>query len=171
MKKTSNMSLNIETKVSQALRFLDEKTGAVIPSIQLSATYARDANYEIRKPYWYRRDGNETTAQAEAIIAELEGAEDSILFSSGMSAATAIIDNLPDGAHVVLPKVMYHGVLQQFQRYHKLNRISISQYEAGNLSEMEAVIIDGKTQLVWIETPNNPDWAAVSYTHLRAHET
>lgn len=46
MKKTSNMSLNIETKVSQALRFLDEKTGAVIPSIQLSATYARDANYE-----------------------------------------------------------------------------------------------------------------------------
>lgn len=159
MKKTKNMSLNIETKVSQALRFLDDTTGAVIPSIQLSATYARDTNYEIRKPYWYRRDGNETTAQAESILAELEGAEDSILFSSGMSAATAIIDNLPFGAHVVLPSVMYHGVLQQFQRYQKLNRLSISHYEAGNLEEMEEAIISGKTELVWVETPNNPDWA------------
>lgn len=159
MKKTNNISLDIETKVSQALRFLDETTGAVTPNIQLSATYARDANYEIRKPYWYRRDGNETTAQAEEIIAELEVAEDSILFSSGMSAATAIIDNLPHGAHVVLPKVMYHGVLQQFQRYHQLNRLSISHYEAGNLREMETAIIDGKTELVWVETPNNPDWA------------
>ena len=159
MKKKKDFSLELETKVAQALRFVDDTTGAVTPNIQLSATYARDENYDNRKPYWYRRDGNETTTYAEEIIAELEGAKDSILFASGMSAATAVIDNLPKDAHVVIPKVMYHGVLAQFQRYEELKRLSISYYEAGNLKEMETVINGRKTDLVWVETPNNPDWA------------
>ena len=159
MKKKKNFSLELETKVAQALRFIDDTTGAVTPNIQLSATYARDENYDNRKPYWYRRDGNETTTYAEEIIAELEGAKDSILFASGMSAATAVIENLPKDAHVVIPKVMYHGVLAQFQRYEELKRLKISYYEAGDLQEMETVINGRKTDLVWVETPNNPDWA------------
>ena len=112
-----NRKQSIVTRVAQALHFVDAETGAVIPSIQPSATYARDDNYEIRKPYWYRRDGSQTTAHAEAIIAELENAESSLLFSSGMSACTAVIEHLPTEAHVVVPKVMYHGVLQQIQKY------------------------------------------------------
>ena len=159
MKKKKNFSLELETKVAQALRFIDDTTGAVTPNIQLSATYARDENYDNRKPYWYRRDGNETTTYAEEIIAELEGAKDSILFASGMSAATAVIDNLPRDAHVVIPKVMYHGVLAQFQRYEELKRLNISYYEAGDLEELETVINGRKIDLVWVETPNNPDWA------------
>ena len=159
MKKKKNFSLELETKVAQALRFIDDTTGAVTPNIQLSATYARDENYDNRKTYWYRRDGNETTTYAEEIIAELEGAKDSILFASGMSAATTVIDNLPKDAHVVIPKVMYHGVLAQFQRYEELKRLNISYYEAGDLEEMETVINGRKTDLVWVETPNNPDWA------------
>tara|TARA_B110000444_G_C18790033_1_gene571981 strand:- start:222 stop:1394 length:1173 start_codon:yes stop_codon:yes gene_type:complete len=158
MEKKKNEKIKLETKMAQALRFLDLTTGAVSPSIQLSSTYARDDNYKVRKPYWYRRDGNETTDHAESMLSELEGAEDSILFASGMSAVTAIIDNLSSGAHVVLPKVMYHGVLQQFGRYQELNRLTISYYEAGNLADLESSIIDGKTELVWVETPNNPDW-------------
>ena len=34
-------------KMAQALRFLDEETGAIVPPIQSAATYSRDANYEI----------------------------------------------------------------------------------------------------------------------------
>jgi cystathionine gamma-synthase len=73
MQKTSNRKLSLSTRVAQALHFLDDETGAPVPPIQLAATYARDESYEIRKPYWYRRDGNQTTDHAEAIIAELEG--------------------------------------------------------------------------------------------------
>ena len=51
-------------------------------------------NYEIKKPYWYRRDGNETTSHAEKMIAELEDATETLLFASGMSAATSVIDSL-----------------------------------------------------------------------------
>mgnify|MGYP001162838618 FL=1 len=159
-----NRKQSIVTRVAQALHFVEAETGAVTPSIQPSATYARDDNYEIRKPYWYRRDGSQTTAHAEAIIAELENAESSLLFSSGMSACTAVIEHLPTEAHVAVPKVMYHGVLQQIQKYESNKRIVVSSYQAGNLEELTAVVRMGQTQLVWVETPNNPNWEVTDIT-------
>ena len=154
----SNQKLSAKTRVAQALRYIDPETGAIIPPIQSSATFARDENYEIRKPYWYKRDGNETTSHAEAMIADLEEAKDTLLFSSGMSAATAVIDHLEEKSHVVVPKAMYHGVLHQFKTYEKKGRLSVSYYKAGDLNELSDVI-NHNTSLVWVETPNNPDWA------------
>ena len=153
-----NQKLSAKTRVAQALRYIDPETGAIIPPIQSSATFARDENYEIRKPYWYKRDGNETTSHAEAMIADLEEAKDTLLFSSGMSAATAVIDHLEEKSHVVVPKAMYHGVLHQFKTYEKKGRLSVSYYKAGDLNELSDVI-NHNTSLVWVETPNNPDWA------------
>ena len=154
----SNQKLSAKTRVAQALRYIDPETGAIIPPIQSSATFARDENYETRKPYWYKRDGNETTSHAEAMIADLEEAKDTLLFSSGMSAATAVIDHLEEKSHVVVPKAMYHGVLHQFKTYEKKGRLSVSYYKAGDLNELSDVI-NHNTSLVWVETPNNPDWA------------
>lgn len=158
MSDQSNRKQSIVTRVAQALHFVEAETGAVVPAIQPAATYARDENYEVRKPYWYRRDGSQTTAHAEAIIAELENGVDSLLFSSGMSACTAVIEHLHTGAHVVVPQVMYHGVLQQVQNYEKNKRITVSYYTAGNLGELASAVRAKETQLVWVETPNNPNW-------------
>jgi cystathionine gamma-synthase len=157
-KPTTNQKLSPATRLAQALHFRDTETGAVVPPIQPAATYARDENYEVEKPYGYRRDGNQTTAHAEAIIADLEDASETMLFASGMSAANAVIEHLPAGAHVVVPKVMYHGVLNQFKMYHARNRLDVSYYSAGNLDEMAAVVRKDETLLVWVESPNNPDW-------------
>ncbi|PUB15569.1 trans-sulfuration enzyme family protein [Yoonia sediminilitoris] len=154
----SNRKPSLVTRVAQALHFVEAETGAVTPAIQPAATYARDENYAVRQPYWYRRDGSQTTAQAEAVIAELEGAKDALLFSSGMSACTAIIEHLPTGAHVVAPKVMYHGVRAQLQNYAAKGRLVLSDYTAGNLDELAAAVRPGETALVWVETPNNPNW-------------
>ena len=153
-----NKKLSTATKLAQALRYLDEETGAIIPPIQSTSTYARDDAYDIRKPYWYKRDGNQTTAQAEAIIADLEGATESLLFASGMSACAAVIDHLDTGDHVVVPEAMYHGVLDLFQNCAANGRLNISYYPAGNLEGMQAALRLGETKLVWAESPNNPDW-------------
>ncbi|MBU2998609.1 PLP-dependent aspartate aminotransferase family protein [Roseovarius nubinhibens] len=153
-----NRPLSPSTKLAQALRYLDRETGAIVPPIQPSATYARDEDYAVRRSYMYRRDGNPTTEQAEAIIADLEGAADCMLFSSGMSACMSVIDTLKTGDHVVVPEVMYHGVLQQFQRYAKLHRLEVSYYRPGDLDALRDACRKGKTRLVWVESPNNPDW-------------
>jgi cystathionine gamma-synthase len=92
------------------------------------------------------------------MIADLEEAKDTLLFSSGMSAATAVIEHLEEKSHVVVPKAMYHGVLHQLKTYEKKGRLSVSYYTAGDLDELSEVI-NHNTSLVWAETPNNPDWA------------
>ena len=163
MKKQKKLS--IVTQIAQALHFVERDTGAVIPPINFSATYARDKQYETRKAYWYRRDGNQTCQLAEGIIAQLESANESLLFASGMSACTAIIESLDTGAHVVVPKVMYHGVLQQFKYQKEKNQLNVCFYEAGNLEQLAYSVKPNITKLVWVETPNNPNWEV---TDLRA---
>ena len=158
MKLKNDKDLSISTKIAQALHFSDPETGSVVPSIDHSATYSRDENYQPRQAYWYRRDGNKTTQLAEKIISELENANASLLFSSGMSACTAVLEMLPAEAHIAVPRVMYHGVLGQIQSFASKNRIRVDYYEAGDLASMESVIKNGVTQLVWVETPNNPNW-------------
>ena len=158
MKLKNDKDLSISTKIAQALHFSDPETGSVVPSIDHSATYSRDENYEPRQAYWYRRDGNKTTQLAEEIISELENANASLLFSSGMSACTAVLEMLPAEAQIAVPRVMYHGVLGQIQSFASKNRIRVDYYEAGDLASMESVIKNGVTQLVWVETPNNPNW-------------
>ncbi len=153
-----NRDLAPATKLAQALRFLDEETGAIVPAIQPSATYARDSDYILRKDYMYRRDSNQTTERAEAIIADLEGAQEAMLFASGMSAATAVIEHLPAHAHVVVPEVMYHGVLDQFRTFAAKDRLDVSYYAAGDLEDMASKLRPAETALVWAETPNNPNW-------------
>ncbi|WP_296745725.1 PLP-dependent aspartate aminotransferase family protein [Mesorhizobium sp.] len=158
MTKQNDRKYSLATRIAQALHFIDPDTGSVVPAIQHAATYARDEEYKERKPYWYRRDGNQTTSLAEQIIAELENAEGTYLFSSGMSACTAAIEHLPAGAHIVVPRVMYHGVLAQIQIYEAKKRLFVSYYTAGNLDELASAIRPGETKLVWVETPNNPNW-------------
>ena len=158
MTEDTNRKISLQTRIAQALHFVEEETGAVVPSIQPTSTYARAADYGERKEYIYRRDGSQATQHAEAIIAELEAAAETLLFASGMSACTAVIEQLPAGAHVVIPKVMYHGVLQQIDSYEAKNRVTVRKYSAGNHDELAAAIVSGKTSLVWVETPNNPNW-------------
>jgi cystathionine gamma-synthase len=153
-----NRPLSPATRLAQALHHVEERTGAVTPAIQLSATYARGGDYAPRQPYIYRRDSNETTEQAEAIIADLEEAAATLLFASGMSAAGAVLEALPPGAHVVAPGVMYHGVLHQMRKHQATGRLAVDFHAAGDLEAMKAAIRPGKTALVWVETPNNPDW-------------
>ncbi|RKF16306.1 PLP-dependent transferase [Roseovarius spongiae] len=153
-----NRPLSPATRVAQALRYLDPDTGAITPPIQPSATYARAPDYTLRDAYMYRRDSNETTDHAEAIIADLEGAADTMLFASGMSAANAVLDALPARAHVVAPDVMYHGILHRMQKLDALGRLGLSFYKTADLAAMQAAIRPGETALVWVETPNNPDW-------------
>ncbi|WP_324752333.1 trans-sulfuration enzyme family protein [Roseovarius sp. Pro17] len=153
-----NRPLAPATRLAQALHHVEARTGAVTPAIQPSATYARGPDYAPRQPYIYRRDSNETTELAEAVIADIEGATSTLLFASGMSAANAFLDALPMGAHVVAPDVMYHGVLHQLRKHQSSGRLSVSFHPVGDLDAMRAAMHPGETALVWVETPSNPDW-------------
>lgn len=150
----SNDKLRPETIAAHALQALDPATGAVVPPIYLSTTYARDENYAPLLKENYVRAGNPTLWQAEEMITALERGAASLLFASGMAALTTLFETIPQGAHVVAPAVMYYGTRNWLQRLEEKGRISLTLFEHGKIAEA----LRPTTDLVWIETPNNPMW-------------
>jgi len=138
---------------------LDAASGAVVPPMHSASTFARDDNYETRDGLVYSRYGSPTTKQGEEVIKALEGADETLLFNSGMSATVAVVEALPMGAHVVAQSMMYHIGFNWLTRQASRGVIGFDSFEAGNLAALKAAIKPGVTKLVWIETPANGDWS------------
>jgi cystathionine gamma-synthase len=157
----SNHGLRRETIAAHALRAVDEATGAVVPPIYTASTYARDENYAPKLKENYVRNGNPTLWQAEEAIAALEGGPSALLFASGMAAITTLLETVPQGAHVVAPDVMYYGTRDWLKRLEGLGRISLTLFDPRDTGALAGAIRNGKTDLVWIETPLNPTWDVI----------
>lgn len=157
----SNEALRPETIAAHALRAVDEATGAVVPPIYTSSTYARDENYLPRLKENYIRSGNPTLWQTEETIAALEGGTSALLFASGMAAITTLLETVPQGAHVVAPDVMYYGTRDWLKRLEGLGRISLTLFDPVKPGAIGAAVRKGRTDLVWIETPLNPTWDVI----------
>lgn len=158
----SNRSPRPETIAAQALHAVDKVTGAVVPPINLATTFARDENYDLRDGNIYQRDGHPLLTQAEGAITALEQGHASLLFASGMAACSALFETIPHGARVVAQDVMYHGVRAALQRLAELGRISLTLCKASDPQALAAAVNQGRTDLVWIETPSNPTWDVTS---------
>ena len=100
-------SVKPESIAAQALGWVDDATRGIAPPIHTSTTFIRDADNQYRSGRIYARDHNPTFDQAEAVLTALEGGHASLLFASGMAAATAVFLSLAPGDHVLAPKVMY----------------------------------------------------------------
>ncbi|MBT6211888.1 MAG: cystathionine gamma-synthase, partial [Woeseia sp.] len=88
---TVRKKVAIETDVAQGMHYIDPASGSVVPPIMPSTTFARDENYALMSAgNAYSRDDNPSFRTAEAMLTRLEGGADSMLFSSGMSAAAAV---------------------------------------------------------------------------------
>lgn len=157
----SNRMPRPETVAAHALKAVDEATGAVVPPLYLSTTYARDANYAPRLRENYIRNGNPTLWQAEDTIAALEQGQSALLFASGMAAITTLLETVPQGGHVVAPDVMYYGTRDWLKRLESLGRIALTLFNPRDPAALASSLRTGKTDLVWIETPLNPTWDVI----------
>ncbi len=155
MARTRNLAL--ATELAQAGDFLDPETRAIVPPIHPSTTFARDQDYNLGS-YSYGRDTTPTVHVVEQLMARLEGAAASLVFSSGQAAATAVFEGLPSGQEIVAPRVMYHGLQVWLRRTASQRGLKLVFFDAARPDELEAVVIPGKTALVWIETFANPTW-------------
>lgn len=156
----SNREPDARTKLAQALHYVDPATGAVVPPLHPATTFARDADNELIG-YLYSRNGSPTTDHAQKVIAELEGACESLLYASGMGAVNAIIETLNAGERVAAPAVMYHGVKAWLLRQQEKRGLGVDFFDPAKPGSLEAAIIKGKTALVWIETPVNPSFDVI----------
>ncbi|WP_112322732.1 trans-sulfuration enzyme family protein [Oceanibium sediminis] len=156
-----NAPLSPATRAAQALRMIDPVTGAVVPGIQPASTFARDADYAPRQSYIYARDGGPTVEHAEKVLADLDGAAESLLFASGMAAISAFTETFARGDHVIAPKVMYHGGQTWLHRIAERRGVEVTWIDQGDPAALGAALRPGRTTWVWVETPANPNWDVV----------
>lgn len=151
---------SLTTLVVQSDHFVDGRTGAIVPSIQPSTTFARDENYELVGGIRYGRYGNPTCIQAEQLLAKLEGGAEARLFGSGLAATTALLETIKAGQHIVAPRVMYHGAQKWMRRLAETRGIELTLFDQTDPKALGAAIRKN-TALVWIEPIVNPTWDVI----------
>jgi cystathionine gamma-synthase len=151
-----------ETKNAQALRQIDALAGGLSPGIHPATTYVRDENYELTDPqHSYGRDENPGFAVTENVLAELEGGSAALLFSSGSSAAMAIVQSLNPGDRIVAPKIMYWGLRNWLTQFCGNWGLGLDLFDTADPDALANSVRQGRTKLVWIETPCNPTWDVI----------
>ena len=91
----------------------------------------------------------------EIALADLEGGQVAVAFSSGMAAITAVLMALQPGQHVLLPDDCYHGVRRLIRDVLEPWGLQASYVDQTDLSAVAAAM-QPNTKLVWVETPSNP---------------
>jgi cystathionine gamma-synthase len=143
----------------------DDITGAVVPPIHLSATYAF-RGYGEKRAYDYSRTGNPTRDLLGAALADLEGGAGAVITATGMAAVTLCLQILPGRARLVAPHDCYGGTYRLFDALHRRGELAVEFVNFGDPEALRAAL-SIPAALVWIETPSNPllrltDIAAVS---------
>lgn len=141
----------------------DASTGAVIPPIYQTSTFAQSAP-AVHKGYEYARTANPTRAALETCLASLEEGAYGLAFASGMAAITTVAYLLNPGDGVLAPDDVYGGTYRLFVRVLQRYGVDASFVEMTDLTGVEAALApyhDGtgrsqRTRMVLVETPTNP---------------
>ncbi|MFC0861844.1 trans-sulfuration enzyme family protein [Sphaerimonospora cavernae] len=148
-----------ETRIAQGDGWRCPTTGAIPPPISLGVTFARDGDYEAPAGLAYLRDqGSPGYEQAENMLTGLEGGAASLIFSSGMAAATAVFQALPVPSRVVVSQTMYFGLTKWLAEFGSGRGLEVVRVPSNDLDAVSAAVAAAPTALLWIETPANPTW-------------
>jgi cystathionine gamma-synthase len=167
----AKIQTSAETLAVQADHFTDPATGAIVPPVAVSNTFARNENYELPAGLRYSRYGNPTVILAEQLLAKLDGGTEARLFGSGLAACAAIIGTLNTGEHILAPRIMYHGAQDLIRVTAHNHHAEASFFDAAEPGSLRASLRPNTT-IVWIESPINPTWDVIDIADAAraAHE-
>jgi len=111
----------------------------------------------VRHGDFYSRYSNPTVQSFEQAMAELEGAEASLAFASGMGAiASTVLALCSSGSHIVAQRQLYAGTLAFLQGPCQRLGIDVTLVDVATPGAFTEAVVPGRTMLVLAETPSNP---------------
>ncbi|MBO0877438.1 MAG: aminotransferase class I/II-fold pyridoxal phosphate-dependent enzyme, partial [Pseudonocardia sp.] len=134
----------------------DPTTGAVIPPIYATSTFAQDGVGGTRGGYEYSRTANPTRSALAECLASLEGGRHGLVFGSGMGATDTLLRvALRPGDHLLIPHDAYGGT---FRLVDKVLAGWGLAHTVVDLADLEAVraALRPSTRMIWCESPTNP---------------
>ena len=153
-----NSPIHPETLAAQADHFLDPVTGAVVPPLVSSTTFARTPDYAMRGPSSYARYDTPNWSQAESVIAKLERGEAAAVFASGLAAAAAVVMTLKPGQRIVVHDTLYWGFRAWVEDFSRQWGLKLTLVDMTKLELLERALKSEPAHLIWMESPSNPLW-------------
>ncbi|WP_281349955.1 cystathionine gamma-synthase [Arthrobacter yangruifuii] len=156
-RRKENTMTSFSTRAIHAGQAPDPTTGAVIPPLYQSTTYAQDGIGGLRNGYEYGRGTNPTRDSLQEQLAALEGGKHAFSFSSGLAAEDALIRGLlAPGDHIVLGNDAYGGTYRLINKVLGKWGITNAAVDMSDAAAVAAAVAAGNTKIVWLETPSNP---------------
>ncbi|MFT4233822.1 MAG: cystathionine gamma-synthase [Microbacterium sp.] len=135
----------------------DGTTGAVIPPVHFTTTYAQDGIGGLRDGYEYSRSGNPTRTALQTQLAALEGGAVALSFASGLAAEDVLLRSLlQPGDEVLLGNDVYGGTHRLLDGVHGPWGIGLRVAALDDLDVVRSALAERVPKIVWIETPSNP---------------
>jgi cystathionine gamma-lyase len=152
---SSKQSLKFATRCIHGGQQPDPLTGAVMPPIYATSTYAQSSP-GVHKGYDYARTANPTRGAWERCIADLESGTHGFAFASGMAATSTLLELIDAGSHIVAMNDLYGGTFRVFERVRRRTaNLDISFVDLTQQANLVKAV-KPQTRMIWIETPTNP---------------
>jgi cystathionine gamma-synthase len=135
----------------------DPRTGAVVPPIYQTSTYAQDTVGAPRLGYEYSRSSNPTRDALQECLAAIEGGRRGLAFASGLAAEDTLLRTVcRPGDHVVIPSDAYGGTYRLFAKVAENWGLDWTAVPLDDHDAVRAAFRPGHTRMIWAETPTNP---------------
>src|SRR6266571_3734155 len=149
-------AIGFDTLAIHAGQDPDPRTGAVVPPIYQTSTYAQDAVGAPRHGYEYSRTANPTRDALQECLAALEGGRRGLAFASGLAAEDTLLRAVcRPGDHAVIPDDAYGGTYRLFSRVAQRWGLDFTAATVSDVDAVRAAVQPG-TKIIWVETPTNP---------------
>ena len=150
------MANSIETRCVHGAehKFEDKFQSLSTPIYQTAAFGHPDLGHSPER-FYYTRLTNPTRLQLEETVSSLEGAVDTVAFTSGMAAITATFELFAPGDRIVCSADLYGGTVLLFDLVEKKKGLNLELVDTTDPDALRAAITPG-TKGVYIETPSNP---------------
>lgn len=146
--------MKFNTKTIHAGQRPEETSGAVMPPVFQTSTYAQESP-GVHKGHEYARVTNPTREALEKLLAGLEDATDCAAYASGMAAMDTMMKMLRPGDEVVSTNDLYGGSYRLFTQVYAPFGIKFHFVDLRDLAQLEAAV-NQNTKMIWIESPTNP---------------
>ncbi|HLR44014.1 MAG TPA: cystathionine gamma-synthase [Brevibacterium sp.] len=149
--------MGFDTLAIRAGQDHDPTTGAVIPPLHVSSTYAQDGIGGLRNGYEYGRSANPTRTSLQKQLAALEGGEYGLSFASGLAAEDALLRAaLTPGDTVLMGDDVYGGTHRLVDRILGPWGVNLRIVDMTDAEAVAASLQESPAQVLWVETPSNP---------------
>jgi len=141
---------SLTTPIVQTSTYVFEDTSAVIEHMQRKVDLLPPLRGE------YGRYGNPTQETVERKLAQLDGGERALMFSSGMAAVTTVLLTvLSKNSHLIITDDCYHRTRSFCLQFLSRFGVETSVVPVGDYQALEEAITP-RTRLIFSESPTNP---------------